>query len=74
MTEIYSKEGFVFKKNEQNNYSLFFHMENNDIILSKIIDFNLFKLIYDLNNLRNLLDFNCSNNKILKIPKINNLI
>jgi hypothetical protein len=50
MTEIYSKEGFVFKKNEQNNYSLFFHMENNDIILSKIIDFNLFKLIYDLNN------------------------
>lgn len=50
MTEIYSKEGFVFKKNEQNNYSLFFHIENNYIILSKIIDFNLVKLIYDLNN------------------------
>lgn len=50
MTELYSKEGFVFIKNEKNNYSLTFEMENNDIILSKIIDFNLVKLIYDLNN------------------------
>jgi hypothetical protein len=50
MTELYSKEGFVFIKNEKNNYSLSFEMENNDIILSKIIDFNLVKLIYDLNN------------------------
>lgn len=50
MTELYSKEGFVFTKNEKNNYSLSFGMENNNIILSKIIDFNLVKLIYDLNN------------------------
>ena len=50
MTELYSKEGFVFKRNEKNNYSLSFEMENNNIILSKIIDFNLVKLIYDLNN------------------------
>ena len=49
MTELYSKEGFTFIKNEQNNYSLTFEMENNHIILSKIIDFNLVKLIYDLN-------------------------
>ena len=50
MTELYSKEGFVFTKNEKNNYSLTFEMINNNMILSKIIDFNLVKLIYDLNN------------------------
>ena len=48
MTELYSKEGFRFVKNENNNYNLSFEMENNHIILSKIIDFNLVKLIYDL--------------------------
>ncbi len=53
MTELeilYSKEGFTFVKNTKNNYSLSFQMENNNIILSKIIDFNLVKLIYDLNS------------------------
>ena len=47
---LYSKEGFAFIKNEKNNYSLTFEMENNHIILAKIIDFNLVKLMYDLNN------------------------
>lgn len=47
---LYSKEGFMFVKNLKNNYSLTFQMENNNIILAKIIDFNLVKLIYDLNN------------------------
>lgn len=47
---LYSKEGFVFSKNQKNNYSLTFEMENNHIILAKIIDFNLVKLMYDLNN------------------------
>ena len=53
MTEpniLYSKEGFIFTKNVKNNYSITFQIENNNIILSKIIDFNLIKLIYDLNN------------------------
>ena len=50
MTELYSKEGFLFIKNEKNNYSLSFEIENTHIILPKIIDFNLVKLIYDLNN------------------------
>ena len=53
MTEsntLYSKEGFCFFKNEKNNYMLSFEMENNNINLSKIIDFNLVKLIYDLNS------------------------
>jgi len=47
---LYSKEGFIFTKNEKNNYSLSFTIQNNSIVLSKIIDFNLIKLIYDLNN------------------------
>lgn len=53
MTEphiLYSKEGFTFTKNTKNNYSLSFVIQNNNIILSKIIDFNLVKLIYDLNH------------------------
>lgn len=53
MTEpniLYSKEGFTFIKKQKNDYSLTFQMENNNIILSKIIDFNLIKLIYDLNS------------------------
>jgi hypothetical protein len=52
MTEpviLYSKECFTLKKNDKNNYSLSFYMENNNILMSKIIDFNLIKLIYDLN-------------------------
>jgi len=47
---LYSKEGFTFVKNSKNNYSLTFQMENKSIIISKIIDFNLIKLIYDLNS------------------------
>ena len=47
---LYSKEGFAFSKNSKNNYSLTFQMENNFIILSKIIDFSLIELIYKLND------------------------
>ncbi len=46
---LYSKDGFTFVKNKKNNYRLTFQMENNDIVLSKITDFSLVKLIYDLN-------------------------
>lgn len=46
---LYSKEGFIFSKNKINSYSLSFQMNNENINLSKIIDFNLIKLIYDLN-------------------------
>ena len=46
---LYSKEGFLFKKNNVNNYSLSFQIENKSINLPKIVDFNLVKLIYDLN-------------------------
>jgi len=47
---LYSKERFIFTKNGKNNYSLSFSMQNNSIVLDKIIDFNLIKLIYDLNS------------------------
>jgi hypothetical protein len=46
---LYSKEGLEFIKNQNNNYTLVFDMENNNIIMSKIVDLNLIKLIYDLN-------------------------
>jgi hypothetical protein len=52
MTEpiiLYSKECFTLIKNDKNKYSLSFYIENNNILLSKILDFNLIKLIYDLN-------------------------
>jgi len=46
---LFEKDGFIFSRVKKNNYKLNFSMENNNIILSKIIDFNLIKLIYDLN-------------------------
>jgi len=46
---LFSKEGFTFKKID-GIYSLDFIIKNTKIILPKIIDFNLVKLIYDLNN------------------------
>ena len=50
MEILYSKEGFTFTKVKPLHYSLSFHMQNNYMILSRIIDFHLIKLIYDLNN------------------------
>jgi hypothetical protein len=47
---LYSKEGFTFAKNNKNNYSLTFQMENKSVILANVIDFSLIKLIYDLNS------------------------
>jgi hypothetical protein len=46
---IFSKEEFEFNRTQKNHYSLNFNMENKNIYISKIIDFNLIKLIYDLN-------------------------
>jgi len=46
---LFNKEGFTFTRITKNNYNLNFTMENKYIILPKIIDFNLMKLIYDLN-------------------------
>jgi hypothetical protein len=46
---LFSKEGFEFAKVLKYKYSLKFYIENPNIILHKIIDFSLIKLIYDLN-------------------------
>ena len=46
---IYNKDGFHFIKKANNAFSLTFEMKNKNIVLSKVIDFNLIKLIYDLN-------------------------
>ena len=46
---LFCKEGLLFTKIKKNTYNLTCSIENKNIILSKIIDFNLIKLIYDLN-------------------------
>ena len=46
---LYEKDGFIFSRIEKNKYTMNFAMENKNIILAKVIDFNLIKLIYDLN-------------------------
>ena len=48
-TILFNKEGFIFSRVKKNQYKLEFTMENNNIIISKIVDFNLIKLMYDLN-------------------------
>lgn len=60
------KNGFVFKKTNENHFTLHFSMFNQNIRLSEVINFDLIKLIYDLNpdvyeniNLEKLDDNNC---------------
>jgi hypothetical protein len=47
---IYLKDGLLFKCVNKNKYSLNFNMVNDNILLSEIINFDLIKLIYDLNS------------------------
>jgi uncharacterized protein YkvS len=46
---ISNKNGLIFSKINKNHYKLIFSLENQHIDLSKIIDFGLVRLIYDLN-------------------------
>jgi hypothetical protein len=46
---LFNNDGFKITRNTKNNYSLEFTIENKNIVLPKIIDFNLFNLIYELN-------------------------
>ena len=46
---LLNKEGLQFSRVQEKHYKLTFSMENHNIILANIIDFNLIKLIYDLN-------------------------
>lgn len=70
---LFDKDGLKFIKCKKNHYNLIFAMENQNIILSKIIDFNLIKLIYDLNpdvyessNIEYLNDNECIINLLMK--------
>jgi hypothetical protein len=46
---IHTKHGIHFKKTSKNSYNLSFLLENNNFVLSSIIDFELIHLIYTLN-------------------------
>lgn len=46
---LYDRDGIKFTKLFDKKYNIVFTMENNNIILAKVIDFSLLKLIYDLN-------------------------
>ncbi len=46
---IYEKDGMIFTKIDDKKYCLTFSMENKNILIANIIDFSLFKLIYELN-------------------------
>jgi uncharacterized protein YkvS len=46
---LFNKDGFIFSQNGSYNYEIKFEMKNNNIILDKIVNFGLIKLVYDLN-------------------------
>jgi hypothetical protein len=48
-TILYEKDGMIFTKVDDKKYKLDFSMENKNILIANIIDFSLFKLIYELN-------------------------
>ena len=48
-TLLFNKEGFMFVRENKNKYKLDFSISNKGIIIENIINFNLIKLIYDLN-------------------------
>ena len=64
---LYEKDGMKFTKLSDKKYSLDFSMENKNIIMANIIDFNLIKLIYDLNgDIYESVDFNkISENEVI---------
>lgn len=62
---IYEKDGFKFEKLKDNAFNLIFDVENSKLALPSLINFDLVKLIYDLNN-----DIYVSNN-LQKLPEAN---
>lgn len=62
---IYEKDGFKFEKLKDNAFNLTFDVENSKLALPSLINFDLVKLIYDLNS-----DIYVSNN-LQKIPQEN---
>ena len=62
---IYEKDGFKFEKLKDNAFNLSFNVENSKLNLPSLINFDLVKLIYDLNS-----DIYISNH-LQKIPESN---
>jgi hypothetical protein len=62
---IYEKDGFKFEKLKDNAFNLLFDVENSKLALPSLINFDLVKLIYDLNS-----DIYVSNH-LQKIPEAN---
>ena len=48
-TILFDKDGFKFTRIKNNHFTVQFIVENPNILIPKIIDFSLIKLIYDLN-------------------------
>jgi hypothetical protein len=46
---LFKNKDIVINRVCKNNYTIKYNMENNHIILSKILDFNIIRLVYDLN-------------------------
>ena len=46
---LFKNKDIVMNRVCKNNYTIKYNMENNHIILSKILDFNIIRLVYDLN-------------------------
>ena len=46
---INQNENFIFERIQKNNYKMSLCINNNNIILPKILDLNIIKLIYSLN-------------------------
>jgi hypothetical protein len=46
---IFKKDDFIFSRINNYHYNVEFYMENEKIMLDKILDFNFIKLIYDIN-------------------------
>jgi hypothetical protein len=48
-TVLFDKDGFKFSRVQKNQYKMEFFMENKNIYLPKIINFDIINLIYELN-------------------------
>jgi len=46
---LFNKDGFIFRRKNEENYEINLSITNNIISLDKLVDFGLMKLIYDLN-------------------------
>jgi hypothetical protein len=69
---LYNKDGFTIQRLELGSYNINLSFENKNIILGNIIDFNLIKLLYDLNqDIYEKIEFNKINDNEARLLAIN---